>query len=121
MDLLLSLLFTYKISTISVYRYTFSKVEFTSITLCPFQESGDWNLLSLEKKITQDFSYKKTRFNVLFSDMDNIESMYLDKESKILGSKKKSQCTQQKLFFSFLENKKLLKSTLFGSVKLVVV
>jgi hypothetical protein len=74
----------------------------------------------LEKKVVQDLFYKKKSHPFLCDlqlELKNFTVIYLDKESKILGYKKNFDCAQQKLFLPFSENKKFLKSTIFGRIK----
>lgn len=117
MYILLSLIFTYRIFSISFYPYSF--YSFGIVSNDYKQENSRKELLNLEKKVVKDFLYKKMKVNILFSDIYNFEVFFLDKESKILGNKKKFECTQQKLILPLSENKKFLKSTLFGVIRIV--
>lgn len=72
--------------------------------------------LSLEKKTAKDLLNKKG-YNFLDFDVQNPQLIHLDRESKVLGYKKNFNCTQQKRFLPFSENKKFLKSTIFGAVR----
>ena len=76
--------------------------------------------LILEKKFVKDLFYKKIS-NLSFYEseigLQNFRVLYLDRESKILGYRKGFDCTQQKLFLPFSENKKFLRSTIFGMIK----
>lgn len=119
MNIILSLVFIYKIFSISLHSHNLSKHTIGSINASNIQKDSVSDLLVLEKKIIKDFLYKKLENSLFFSNERNFNTIYLDKESKILGNKKKFECTQQKLFFTLTENKKFLKSTLFGIVRLV--
>jgi len=88
-----------------------------SSDLSQFKKGLDKDLLILEKKFVKDFLYKESN-NSFSSERESLSIIYLDKESKILGYKKKFDCTQQKLFLPSSENKKFLKSTIFGVIKL---
>jgi len=88
-----------------------------SSDLSQFKKGLDKDLLILEKKSVKDFLYKENS-NTFSSERESLSIVYLDKESKILGYKKKFDCTQQKLFLPCSENKKFLKSTIFGVIKL---
>jgi len=117
MYILFSLIFTYRIFSISFYPY--SLYSFDIVSDDSTQQNSRKELLNVEKKVAKDFLYKKMNVNVLFSDVYNFEVFFLDKESKILGNKKKFECTQQKLILPLSENKKFLKSTLFGVIRIV--
>lgn len=117
MYILFSLIFTYRIFSISFYPY--SLYSFDIVSNDSTQQNSRKELLNVEKKVVKDFLYKKMNVNVLFSDVYNFEVFFLDKESKILGNKKKFEYTQQKLILPLSENKKFLKSTLFGVIRIV--
>lgn len=102
---------------------SFCKIRFNSSLiysshLSRFKKGLDKNLLILEKKFVKDFLYKDNSDN-FSSERKSFSIVYLDKESKILGYKKKFDCTQKKLFLPSSENKKFLKSTIFGIIKLI--
>lgn len=76
---------------------------------------SDKDFLTLEKKIIKDLLYKKMKYSLRL-DIENLQFIYVDKESKIFGYRKNFDCTQKRFFLPFSENKKFLKSTIFGTV-----
>lgn len=102
----------------SFYGFNSSGMLISLIDEPDFGLDSSKKLLSLEKKFTTDFLYKKCDLHFSYPS-DKTQVIYIDKESKFLGHKKKLDCTQQRLFLPFYENKKFLKSTIFGSIKLL--
>lgn len=117
MYFLLSLTFMYEFFIESFCKIQYSNSLIYSSDLSQFKKGLDKDLLVLEKKFVKDFLYKKSSHN-FSSERERFSIICLDKESKILGYKKKFDCTEQKLFLPCSENKKFLKSTIFGVIKL---
>ena len=117
MYFLFSLTFMYEFFIESFCKIHYSNSLIYSSDLSQFKKGLDKDLLVLEKKFVKDFLYKKSSDN-FSSERERFSIICLDKESKILGYKKKFDCTQQKLFLPCSENKKFLKSTIFGVIKL---
>ena len=117
MYFLLSLTFMYEFFIKSFCKIQYSNSLIYSSDLSQFKKGLDKDLLVLEKKFVKDFLYKKSSHN-FSSERERFSIICLDKESKILGYKKKFDCTEQKLFLPCSENKKFLKSTIFGVIKL---
>ena len=117
MYFLFSLTFMYEFFIESFCKIHYSNSLIYSSDLSQFKKGLDKDLLVLEKKFVKDFLYKE-RSNNFSSEKESLSIVYIDKESKILGCKKKFDCTQQKLFLPCSENKKFLKSTIFGVIKL---
>ena len=75
-------------------------------------------LETIERKFLNDYFYKK-KSNLLVHQGRVFEILYFDKESKILGYKRNYfESTPQSLSLSFSQDKKYLRSTLFGFMKI---
>ena len=73
----------------------------------------------LERKFLNDYLYKK-KSNLLDYQHGVSEILYFDRESKILGYKRNYfESTPQSLSLFFSQDKKYLRSTLFGFMKIV--
>lgn len=104
--------------SIFIYKFYLSNLLLPYMDSDYFQKNSSKDLFVLEKKLIKDFLHKEINYS-FSSTLDNLSIIYLDRESKILGYKKKFDCTKQKLFIRFSENKKFLKSTIFGMIKLI--
>jgi hypothetical protein len=89
-------------------------------SLEPYFKKGSINLSNLEKKLLIDFLYKSQNTKFL-SSFNSLIAVSIDKEGKIIGYKKflYEKSNYRELYLPSYRNKKLLHSTIFGSIKLL--
>ena len=108
--------------SISFY-YIFSEkilLNKTEFSLDTYPKKISNNFSNLEKKVLIDFLYKSQNTKFL-SSFNNLTAISIDKEGKIIGYKKflYEKYNYRELYLSSYRNKNFLRSTLFGSIKLI--